>query len=30
MIKFESVNELALKVTCDGGETFFTKAGAFI
>lgn len=30
MIKFETLNELTLKVTCDGGETFFTKAGAFI
>ena len=31
MIKFETVNELTLKVTCQGGgDQFFTKAGAFI
>lgn len=30
MIKFETLNELTLKVTCNGGEQFFTKAGAFI
>ena len=31
MVKFETVNELALKVTCQGGgDQFFTKAGAFI
>lgn len=31
MIKFETVNELTLKVTCQGGgDQFFSKAGAFI
>lgn len=31
MIKFETLNELTLKVTCDTpGEHIFTKAGAFI
>ena len=31
MIKFETLNELCLKVTCrGGGDQFFTKAGAFI
>lgn len=31
MIKFETLNELTLKVTCDTpGEYIFTKAGAFI
>lgn len=31
MIKFETINELTLKVTCQGGgDQFFTKAGAFI
>lgn len=30
MAKFETVNELSLRVTADGGETVFTKAGAFI
>ena len=30
MIRFETVNELALKVTCTGGDVVFTKAGAFI
>ena len=31
MIKFETVNELTLKVTAQGGgDQFFTKAGAFI
>lgn len=31
MIKFETLNELTLKVTCQGGgDHFFTKAGAFI
>lgn len=32
MIKFETVNELTLKVTCDGNgrDKFFSKAGAFI
>lgn len=31
MIKLETVNELTLKVTCQGGgDTLFTKAGAFI
>lgn len=31
-VKFETVNELSLKVTCDGNghDKFFTKAGAFI
>ena len=30
MIRFETVNELALKVTCQGGGVLYTKAGAFI
>ena len=30
MIIFETVNELTLKVTCRGGGSIFTKAGAFI
>lgn len=31
MIRFETVNELSLKVTCSGGgDQIFTKAGAFI
>ena len=30
MIKFETVNELALKVTCQGNGVIFSKAGAFI
>lgn len=30
MIKFEKVNELSLRITADGGESVFTKAGAFI
>lgn len=30
MIKFETINELTLKVTSTGNETIFTKAGAFI
>ena len=30
MIKFETLNELTLKVTADNGDLFFTKAGAFI
>lgn len=30
MIKFETLNELTLKVTCDGQGEFFTKAGAYI
>ena len=30
MIKFETINELCLMVTADGGELIFTKAGAFI
>lgn len=30
MIKFETVNELTLKVTCTGSDTLFTKAGSFI
>lgn len=30
MIKFETVNELTLKVTTQGGGVIFTKAGAFI
>jgi uncharacterized protein (AIM24 family) len=31
MLKLETVNELTLKVTCQGGgDTLFTKAGAFI
>lgn len=28
MIRFETVNELALKVTCQGGGVLYTKAGA--
>lgn len=30
MVKFETVNELTLKVTSQGNTTVFTKAGAFI
>ena len=30
MVKFETVNELTLKVTCTGSDYIFTKAGAFI
>lgn len=30
MIKFETVNELTLKITCQGSGVVFTKAGAFI
>lgn len=30
MIKLETLNELTLKVTCDGNGVFFSKAGAFI
>lgn len=30
MIKFETLNELTLKITSDGNTTVFTKAGAFI
>ncbi len=30
MLKFETVNELALKVTCTGSDTLIVKAGAFI
>lgn len=30
MLKFEIVNELALKVTCQGSDILYTKAGAFI
>lgn len=30
MVKFETVNELSLKVTADAGDVVFTKAGAFI
>lgn len=30
MITFETVNELTLKVTCQGSDVLYTKAGAFI
>lgn len=30
MLKFETINELTLKVTCTGNDILFTKAGAFI
>lgn len=30
MIKFETLNELTLKITTDGNSVVFTKAGAFI
>lgn len=30
MVKFETVNELSLRVTADAGDEVFTKAGAFI
>ena len=30
MLKFETLNELTLKVTCTGSDTLFAKAGAFI
>ena len=30
MLTFEVINELTLKVTCEGNDTLITKAGAFI
>ncbi len=30
MLKFETINELTLKVTCSGSDVLFTKAGSFI
>jgi len=30
MLKFETINELTLKVTCSGNDVLFTKAGSFI
>lgn len=30
MLKFETLNELTLKVTCTGSDVLFAKAGAFI
>lgn len=30
MLKFETVNELTLKVTCTGSDTLYVKAGAFV
>ncbi len=30
MLRFETLNELTLKVTCSGNDVLFTKAGAFI
>ncbi len=30
MLKFETINELTLKVTCVGSDVLFVKAGAFI
>lgn len=30
MLTFETLNELTLKVTCQGDDIFYTKAGAFI
>lgn len=30
MLKFETVNELTLKVTCTGNDVLFAKAGSFI
>jgi uncharacterized protein (AIM24 family) len=30
MLKFETLNELTLKVTCHGNDVLYTKAGAFI
>ena len=30
MLTFEVINELTLKVTCEGSDTLITKAGAFI
>lgn len=30
MIKFEVINELSLKITASGGETVYTKAGAYV
>lgn len=30
MLKFETINELTLKVTCSGSDVLFAKAGAFI
>ena len=30
MLRFETVNELTLKVSCTGSDVLFVKAGAFI
>lgn len=30
MLRFETLNELTLKVTCQGNDVLYTKAGAFI
>ena len=30
MLKFETINELTLKVTCTGRDVLFAKAGGFI
>ncbi len=30
MLTFEVINELTLKVTCEGNDTLIAKAGAFI
>ena len=30
MLTFEVINELTLKVTCEGSDTLIAKAGAFI
>ena len=30
MLTFETVNELTLKVICQGSDILYTKAGAFI
>lgn len=30
MLTFETVNELTLKVTCQGSDVLFAKAGSFI
>ena len=30
MIRFDTLNELTLRVTCTGNDVIFTKAGSFI
>ena len=30
MVYFEAINELTLKVTCQGQDTIFTRTGSFV